>query len=507
MSNVAPISAALDAATVITDDWPAPDMTILRGGRSTAPAMPAALFGSTWDLIKDLADGAGSPVDYVAMAVVAVAGSMVGNRRRVRPYQTSLWNEPCIPWIALVGDPATNKSPGLDAATSPINRMELDQATAFDGLLKDFETKAERARAERKVWEAQVKEAVKDRHDTPDIPDAAMTPERPERPRLMVQDATPESVGAILAANSNGVLMLRDELAGWFQGFDRYSPGGREFWLEAYGGRPHIIDRKSHQNGPLRIAYNGVTVLGGIQPEKLADSLLAGADDGLVPRFLWVWPDPVPYHRPKSIADIDRLERIYRRLNGLRPGINPKTHEPEPVILMLDDKAGDIFEKWSADLQRDVGEAASLFKSFCGKLKGMALRLALVSELLKWADSSVASDPQTVSWETIGDAIEFLETYAKPTALRVFGDAALPAVERNAAALARYILNERLSLFNPREHRDRCRIPDMKDATKGSEAVAALVDADWLKPMPTRTGGRPRKDFAVNPAIYSGIEQ
>lgn len=486
------------------DGWSPPDMSVLRAGRADPPVMPNRLFGRTWSLIQELAEGAGAPVDYVAASVIAVAASLIGGKRRVRPFDTSNWDEPCILWVALVGDPSSNKSPAIDAATSLLRTIESAHAEAHRSTLQDFETKLERARAERKAWDEAVKAAVKSGEETPRMPDAAVMPEEPVRRRLLVQDATPEAVGAILAGNPFGTLHLRDELAGWWTSFDRYSPGGREFWLEAYGGRPHVIDRKGTAK-PLQIPFNGVTVLGGVQPEKLADCLLSGADDGLIARFLWVWPDPVLFQRPRAIADTRRLELIYRRLESLKPRIDPFTMEPAAVSLPLNSKGGDIFEAWLGEEAANISDAASLFKGFCGKLKGMALRLALVSEFLAWADNEGAEEPTEVSERSLVAAIDFLEAYAKQTALRVFGDAALPPVERNAASLARYLLRNKLASFNAREIRDACGIPAMRETDTRDEAIALLVEADWLRASPSRKGdtkGRSRLDFEVNPHAF-----
>lgn len=96
-----------------------------------------------------------------------------------------------------------------------------------------------------------------------------------------------------------------------------------------------------------------------------------------------------------------------------------------------------MFEAWVREHEQGLAESASLYKSFCGKLNGVVLRIALTAELLAWADSGARSEPTAISKRTIVNAIEFAEEYQKPTALRVFGDAALPPVERNAAALAR----------------------------------------------------------------------
>lgn len=483
--------------------WQSPDMSVLSTGRFPAPTMSTSIFGDLWPLLHDLARGAGSPVDYVAVGVLATAASLVGAGRRVQPFATSpQWQEPCILWVAPVGDPSANKSPAIDAATGPLRGMEHDLAERHRDAMMRWQTVAERAKAERNEWQTQVKAATKDGEATPSLPEAAVEPDAPQRPRLMVQDGTPEAVMEILSGNPNGVLHLRDELAGWLMSFERYSPGGREFWLEAYGGRQFTVDRKS-MKGPMFVPFNGVTVLGGIQPEKLSDCLLKAADDGLVARFLWAWPEPIQYQRPTSVADADRLEAIYRRLSGL-PSQRDEDGRVIPEVLLLDDAAGSIFEAWIRDNDAAIKEAAGLFKGFLGKLRGMALRLALIAELISWAAKG-GREPTSISAATLVSVLEFVEDYAKPSALRVFGDAALPAVERNAAALARYIVKTGAERINARDIRRSSGIPTLKIAADVEGATDALEEAGWLRAAPTRAGdtpGKARKDFLVNPAVH-----
>jgi hypothetical protein len=497
-----------DGGTVVrprrANPWPAPDMTILTGGRTTPPVMPTNIFGSLWPLIRDLAAGAGAPVDYVAVGVLGVVASLIGAKRRVQPYTTTpQWQEPCVLWVAPVGDPSSNKSPAIDAATSPLRSMETELAERHKTRLISWQTENERAKAERAEWQAQVKAATKDGVATPSMPTAAVEPDEPQRPRLVVQDATPEALGEILAGNPNGTLHLRDELAAWLMSFDRYSPGGREFWLEAYGGRPHVIDRKSNKSGPLFVPFNGVTVLGGIQPEKLRECLLKTADDGLVPRFLWVWPDPILYQRPRQIADTEQLERIYRRLQQLDA---PRLEDGriDPRVLLLADDAADVFEAWVRDNDAAVREASSLYKGFVGKLRGMVLRLALVVELMSWAANG-DREPDTISLTTLVSVLGFVDDYAKPSALRVFGDAALPEVERNAAALARHIKKHGAQRINARDIQRNSGIATLKVAADVEGATELLIEAGCLRSAPGRDGdtpGKARKDFLVNPAVH-----
>jgi hypothetical protein len=501
--SAAALQERYDGAPKVTA-WASPDMTILTGGRTTPPDMPTNIFGTLWPLVRDLAAGAGAPVDYVAVGILGVVASLVGAKRRVQPYVTTpTWQEPCVLWVAPVGDPSSNKSPAIDAATGPLRGMEAELAEQHKTRLIGWQTTNERAKAERAEWQAQIKTATKEGIATPPMPVAAQEPEEPQRPRLVVQDATPEALGEILAGNPNGTLHLRDELAAWLMSFERYSPGGREFWLEAYGGRSHVIDRKSNKAGPLFIPFNGVTVLGGIQPEKLRECLLKTADDGLVPRFLWVWPDPIRYTRPRQIADLSKLERVYRRLLQLDAPRNDDG-QIEPRVLLLAEDAADVFEAWVRDNDEAVREASALYKGFVGKLRGMVLRLSLVAELMGWAANG-AREPATISLQTLVAVLGFVDDYAKPSALRVFGDAALPEVERNAAALARYILKIGAERINAREIQRSSGIATLKVAGDVEMATEALVDAGWLRSMPSRDGdtpGKPRKDFLVNPAVH-----
>ncbi len=183
---------------------------------------------------------------------------------------------------------------------------------------------------------------------------------------------------------------------------------------------------------------------------------------------------------------------------------------PKAVTLHLDDAAADIFEQFERANREAGDEAAGLYKSFCGKLPGMLLRLALVTELSGWAYIG-GVEPQTISAKTIAAVAEFIDEYAKPTALRVFGDAALPLVERNAATLGRLIVRHKLKRVNARELKRtpyKQHLPGMRQADPLNDALAFLVEADWLKSVGSRAGdssGRQSSDFAVNPAVHGGL--
>jgi hypothetical protein len=465
--------------------------------------MPAELFGSAWPLLSAIAEGTASPVDYAAIGYVAAAASLIGGKRRVRPYESSAWSEPCILWCGAVGDPSTRKSPSLDAVTDALRSIERDHAELHREKLRDWENGSTVAKAVREDWQGQIKKAIKDGKTAPQMPPAAMEPDEPSRRRTIVVDATPEAVGAILAGNPQGTMHFRDELAGWLMSFDRYSPGGREFWLEAYGGRPFVIDRKGAKE-PLAIPFNGVTVLGGIQPAKLAGALFDSPDDGLTARFLWAWPDKVAFRRPQRLADMSALENAYRRLDSLGWGQDIEGRQA-PVVIPLSAAAADVFEHWQADNATIDDDSSSLFKSFVGKMDGAVLRLALIAEYTRWAFNG-GEEPRQVSLDGLVAAAAFADDYAKPMAQRVYGDAALPEAERNAAVLARYIRKHAFTAINKRDLKrspHKSHLSMLRNAAAMDAAVSHLVDCGWLLSADDgNPQGRPRGDYLVNPAVH-----
>ena len=96
-----------------------------------------------------------------------------------------------------------------------------------------------------KAWKKAVKDAVDAGEPPPDKPDDAEVPPGPKRPRLVTTDATMEAAALLAQQEPKGLMLVRDELAGWVGGLDKYGGDGAEraFWIEAYGGRFKVVDR------------------------------------------------------------------------------------------------------------------------------------------------------------------------------------------------------------------------------------------------------------------------
>ena len=100
-------------------------------------------------------------------------------------------------------------------------------------------------------------------------------------PRLYVTDPTIERLAALLAARPRGMMLIRDELAGFFANMSRYSPGSdRPFWLEAWDGGRHIVERV---RGSTVVEHLLVGVIGSFQPDKLARAFAGDEDRDVQP--------------------------------------------------------------------------------------------------------------------------------------------------------------------------------------------------------------------------------
>ena len=97
-------------------------------------------------------------------------------------------------------------------------------------------------------------------------------PEKPDEPnpvRFIVSDTTVEALAPILKTNWRGVLLARDELAGWIGGFDRYARGSRSdapHWLSMWSGESIVVDRKTGPQRTILVPRAAVSICGGIQP-------------------------------------------------------------------------------------------------------------------------------------------------------------------------------------------------------------------------------------------------
>ena len=282
-----------------------------------------------------------------------------------------------------------------------------------------------------------------------------------------------------------------------------YNPAARAFYNEAYNGGPYRVERRKHGSEPIDIPRLAVAVYGGTQPDKLAE-LTRGADDGLLARFQWCWPDPVEFRESQDTPDvqwaIEALDRL--RLLELQPG-----DPPTPRLMPLVDEARRWLVEFAREMQFRRRNTSGLLSSAFGKARGTVLRLSCVLEWLWYSagEGIFLDPPDTVSSDAVAAAAKLVGGYFMPHAERVYGDAEATEIDRLAATLARWILEERPPELHVRQlQRGHKRLPGLRTAEQIRKGADALVDADWLRP-PLKGSAyqqRGRISYSINPKLF-----
>ena len=485
-------------------EWPEPAARFLRTELPPAPDLPLRdVMGSRltqW--IEDAAEAKGAPPDYVFATLLAVAGATIGNARWVSPWQG--WNEPPVIWVMCIGLPSAGKSPAIDAALQPLRKAEHPLREAAKAEMRTWNEKAELAKLAESTWKETAKVAIKAGETPPGRPQGCDAGAAPHIPRLVVNDGTIERLGAILARQPRGTLQMRDELAGWLEGMQRYSGGGsdRPFWLEAFGGRGFTVERMGRE--PLTIDRLTIGVMGGIQPDRLKSLLFKSDDDGLLARFLPIWPNPAPLNRPKAWADEALIDRVIGRLLSLDM-VSDEERVSSPCFIPFTEEARNLMDEFRQSVRDWEVDSDGLMLSFIGKLPGLAARLALVLGCLNHAAED-AAELHEITAPEFDKAVSLVTAYFLPMARRAYADAATPKADRAARRLVGILRVQGWQSFTARQvmRLDR---PGLNNKANIDPALALLEEGECIRPVEAPSspkGGRPQRLYSVNPALLRG---
>jgi hypothetical protein len=479
--------------------WGEPFMGVMRLRRRPPPPLPLEAFGESWgDWIVNAAKAAACPVDYVAAPLLASVSTLVGHARWPA---IAGWCEPPHLWCASVGDSGDGKSPGANALMrNVLPTLERRMIGDFPDRLREWQAASEFDKVALKRWKEELREAQEKRKPLPAMPKPTVSDVAPERPRLIQHDTTIEQIGTILhSAAPKGLLMVRDEIAGWFEGMNAYNPASRAFWIEGWDGGPYKIERRSHSHAPIEIPRLAVALFGGTQPERLA-TLAAGPDDGLFSRILWAWPNALNFELGKAAPGVEWAIEALDKLRelDLAPG-----DPPNPIFMQLTPDA----EQWVVAFAREMDalkhSSGGLLRSAYGKARGFALRLSLVLEWLWFcARPDMPMPPDVISMEAYAAATMMIGDFFMPMAERVFGDASANDDERGAATLSRWIFKEHPEEVHVRHLLREVRLPGLRNAEQIKGAAKLLVDADWLKAPNIGFGPQSKVAYAINPRLW-----
>jgi hypothetical protein len=435
--------------------------------------------------VRGGAKAIGCEDSYVALPMLSALAAAVGNTRRIRLKKS--WSEPAVLWTGIIGDSGSLKSPAIDLALDPLRKK---QAAALD-VYNEAKAAYQRELAAYEMQKTQRKKGMP-------------PPEKPVEPvarRYCCGDVTVESLADLLKDNSRGLLLVRDELAGWLRSFNSYKKGGGDeaAWLELHGARTLLVDRKSGNPKTIYVPHAAVSICGGIQPGILQQTLgREHFENGLAARLLLAFPPRTTKRWNEHDIDLEvggEVESVFEGLLWMEMAIDADGNT-SPKKLPLMPEAQDAWvafydEHAAGQAELAGGDLAAAF----AKLEGYCARLALVIHCVRAADhdTTLVSD-EYIDAESVGRAVRIVRWFCDETR-RIYAQFGESDQEREQRALLE-IVRSRGGRITVRE------LMQSSRAYRGSAEVARfaleeLQQLGWGRYQKVETGGRPRELFVL----------
>src|SRR5215831_18286773 len=241
MSPIDLTAAAHAEASASEAPWPAPEPVAPSALPPVPPfdmrrLLPEAL--APW--VADVAERAQCPPDYVAVGVMVAVAAVVGRQLTIRPKREDDWAVVPNLWGLVVGPPGVMKTSALEEAQRGVRALVASAREAHGRAMKDHAFHTEQAKTQRDAVKKQMQTAAKKGLSMEALREAfnaSAAPDTPVERRHIINDATIEKLGELLNQNRNGLLLFRDELAGFLRTMDREGhESDRAFYCEAWNG-------------------------------------------------------------------------------------------------------------------------------------------------------------------------------------------------------------------------------------------------------------------------------
>lgn len=426
---------------------------------------------------------------YLLLPVLCAVGGVIGNSFRL--YLGGEWWEPSVMWGILIAESGTQKSAAMELATWPIEHIEADLAKQNETALNNWEHTLE-------SWKWKRKDEGMNEEESP------WKPQEPPMVRLSFEDATLESLASILKDNQRGLINIWDEMEGWFSSFGRYGNGSAAnfevaSWNKFYRGIGFKIDRKHGKPRTIYIPRACVSLIGAIQPGKLAKIL---GDDyfvsGMASRFLLtcpprtrkVFPDR---HIPAKVKENYRLliHNIYQE--SLKRGTDEGYVSQTVTFTDAARKEFKTFYEYWADRQH----ASSGETLYClSKLEAYAGRFCLMNAVIDHIQGR-AKHVQ-VTQPHVKRSIELVKWFSTE-ADRVYSFIKSPKKEREFMDVISYIQSKEDGKVNPKTlfFSNKNRYGSVDGAEKILDQLVKRKLGVWEREEAGPKGGRPKRVFKV----------
>lgn len=491
--------------------------------------------------VEDTAERVSCPIDFVAVSIVVVLGSVIGTACGICPKARDNWVVTPNLWGVLVGPPTSGKTPAMDSAMRFLKVLKSESAkqkakaqqqylaeqaiyeAKKSSLEKQMKTLADQSAKEHKpLTKYKSVGAAKQVEKEIDIEEhknnawerlqqryaELAAPQKLSFRKFDVNDITMEKLQEHMAENSHGILVSQDEIAGFIKRQDDpQNAAEKAFHLQAWNGLgSYELERIGR--GTIFARRVCTSMLGGIQKAKLyplvASTVYGSNNDGFLQRFqMAVMPDLAPWvniDRYPDYAASEMVSNVIRNLTAIDKSFGSEIHDEDIAILRFSEDAQELFNAWINGLMNDKArtEPCTALGEHLAKYKKLMPALSLIFHLVH----TVGEGAQTseVCAECAGRAMDWC-SYLESHARRIYG------IVTNSQGAAMK-LSEKLKAgslpdgFTVRDVSEKD-WQYLGNAERIEAACALLIENGWLKreESPPGSPGRPTVRFRINPQI------
>lgn len=407
------------------------------------PAFPlAALPSPVATFVDQLAEYLECPVDLPACLALGALASVCMKRYEASPRVD--WREPLNLYLAVALEPGESKSPAFRQVFGPLYAMQKQMGEDWKAECKRID--------ERNTGKSKGE------------PDE----EKPPRPRIFIDDATPEKIGVVLSEQGERITLASDEGGAFQQMCGLYSKNGQanvDVYLKAHDGGHYAVDRMVRAS--IFLENPLMTVALAVQPTVIR--ALAKRPElrerGLWGRFVYAFPASRVGTHTYNTPPVDPQARDDWRDLVARLAAPPLPREPE--VLRFSPDAWERFNAATVEISRAQlpGGALSSVRDWASKLRGF---LARVAGLLHVAEE-IAPGQARISLATVERALEIGRYFTRHALYTFDVEMTLDPAEQAARGLWEVITRKGWTRVTPREV-----TRAVKPLRKTPDAIAAL---------------------------------
>jgi hypothetical protein len=328
----------------------------------------------------------------------------------------------------------------------------------------------------------------------------------PVMPRLLADDATPEALGALMAAQGGRIALLSAE-GGPFDGMSgRYSKfPNQDIYLKGHSGDPLHVDRQGRD--PYFIERPALTIVVAFQPAILPT--LAGREGflarGLLARFLFSVPRSFVGTRKVGEPPLD--PEVKERYDvGMKTLVLSLTEWRDPCVLTFSPEANELLLAFERELEPRLAPGGDLgaLADWGSKLAGAVVRIA---GLVHLAENLKTGYREPITAETFA-AARAIGEYFLAHAIAAHGLMGSGTALGGARVLLGWLMKTCVPKFSKRDAH-RAHQARFARATDLDSALELLETHGWIRRQPdlpgSPLGGRPPSAvYDVHPDVING---